>query len=51
MHNNKNKLAEEKEKILRRARYAPITGLIFKLGVAAFWVWVFFKIYSCVFEK
>jgi hypothetical protein len=51
MHNNENNLAEERDKIMRRARYAPITGLIFKLAVGAFWVWVIFKIYSCVFEK
>ncbi len=48
MISNEDKLEREREELVRRERYALIKGLIFTLAYVAFWVWIIFKVYSCI---
>lgn len=48
MNSNEDKLGREREEIVLGKRYALIKGLIFTLAYAAFWIWIIFKVYSCI---
>ena len=48
MISNEDKLEREREELVRKERYPLIKGLIFALAYAAFWVWIIFKVYSCI---
>jgi len=48
MISNEDKLEREREELVRKERYPLIKGLIFVLAYAAFWVWIIFKVYSCI---